>query len=165
LAGDPVQHPSKVQNDPSGLPRSARQRWYTRCESQAGVRRLNATPFFQSCKHDPVPLPRQDSRRRSGGELGAGDELTSDRGGLDLDRFFRDKDLEELTRKTYDNMGLEVRDVLAKSDLYEREGKNQHGFCLAVGREYPYDVRVLVNVRPPTEKSRCGNTKACDAPS
>ncbi len=65
-----------------------------------------------------------------------------------MDRFFRGKDLEELTRKTYDNMGLEVRDVLAKSDLYERAGKNQHGFCLSVGREYPYDVRVLVNVRP-----------------
>jgi peptidyl-dipeptidase A len=65
-----------------------------------------------------------------------------------VDRFFRDKDLEELTRKTYDTMGLEVRDVLARSDLYEREGKNQHGFCLSVGREYPYDVRVLVNVRP-----------------
>jgi peptidyl-dipeptidase A len=45
-------------------------------------------------------------------------------------------------------MGLEVRDVLARSDLYEREGKNQHGFCLSVGREYPYDVRVLANVRP-----------------
>jgi peptidyl-dipeptidase A len=65
-----------------------------------------------------------------------------------VDRYFRDKDLEALTRKTYDNMGLEVRDVLARSDLYEREGKNQHGFCLAVGREYPYDVRILVNVRP-----------------
>lgn len=38
---------------------------------------------------------------------------------VDVDRFFRDKDLEELTRKTYDNMGLEVRDVLVKSDLYE----------------------------------------------
>ncbi len=24
-----------------------------------------------------------------------------------------------------------------------REGKNQHAFCLSVGREYPYDVRVL----------------------
>jgi peptidyl-dipeptidase A len=65
-----------------------------------------------------------------------------------VDRFFQDKDLEELTRKTYDNMGLEVRDVLAKSDLYERAGKNQHGFCLSMGRDYPYDGRVLVNVRP-----------------
>ena len=65
-----------------------------------------------------------------------------------MDLFFRDKDLEALTRKTYDNMGLEVRDVLARSDLYEREGKSQHAFCLGVGREYPYDVRVLANVKP-----------------
>ena len=106
-------------------------------------------PFFQSCKHDPIPLPRQASRGNSGSSSGTrNDQLTSDRNGPDVDRFFRDKDLEELTRKTYDNMGLEVRDVLAKSDLYEREGKNQHGFCLAVGRDYPYDVRVLVNVWP-----------------
>jgi peptidyl-dipeptidase A len=66
---------------------------------------------------------------------------------LDLDRFFRDKDLETLTRKTYDNMGLEVRDVIARSDLYERAGKDQHAFCIRVGRNYPYDVRVLANVR------------------
>jgi peptidyl-dipeptidase A len=106
-------------------------------------------PFFQSCKHDPIPLPRQASRRHSGGEVGADDgDLSLGRDGPNVDRFFQDKDLEELTCKTYDNMGLEVRDVLAKSDLYEREGKNQHGFCLAVGRDYPYDVRVLVNVQP-----------------
>jgi peptidyl-dipeptidase A len=37
---------------------------------------------------------------------------------------------------------------MARSDLYGRAGKNQHAFCLAVGREYPYDVRVLANVRP-----------------
>ncbi len=113
-------------------------------------------PFFQSCKHDPIPLPRQASRGNSGGEVGADNgALTSDQGSdasvaseVDVDRFFQGKNLEELTRKTYDNLGLEVRDVLARSDLYEREGKNQHGFCLSVGREYPYDVRVLVNVRP-----------------
>ncbi len=89
-------------------------------------------PFFQSCKHDAAALP--DTRR------GAAT-------GLDLDRFFRDKDLEALTRRTYDNMGLEVRDVIARSDLYERAGKDQHAFCLRVGRSYPYDVRVLANVR------------------
>ena len=69
-------------------------------------------------------------------------------GGPDPDRHFRDKDLTELTRTTYDGMGLEVRDVLARSDLYERAGKSQHAFCMRVGREYPYDVRVLTNVRP-----------------
>jgi peptidyl-dipeptidase A len=77
-------------------------------------------PFFQSCKHDTIPLPRQASRGNSGGELGTVDGMTLAHAGPDMDRFFRDKDLEELTRKTYDNMGLEVRDVLAKSDLYER---------------------------------------------
>jgi peptidyl-dipeptidase A len=113
-------------------------------------------PFFQSCKHEAASIPREASRRDSGGAPGAGDDALTPDGEpdvstaaqTDLDRFFRDKDLEALTRKTYDNMGLEVRDVLARSDLYERDGKNQHGFCLSVGREYPYDVRVLVNVRP-----------------
>lgn len=58
------------------------------------------------------------------------------------------KDIEALTRQTYDSLGFEVRDVIARSDLYERRGKDQHAFCLRVGREYPYDVRVLANVRP-----------------
>jgi peptidyl-dipeptidase A len=106
-------------------------------------------PFFQSCKEERGAFPRLAAR----GTSGAGDPgpTTSDAGpvaGMDVDSLFREKDLEALTRKTYDNMGLEVRDVLARSDLYERAGKNQHAFCLSVGREYPYDVRVLANVRP-----------------
>jgi peptidyl-dipeptidase A len=68
-------------------------------------------------------------------------------GDLDVDRYFAGKDLTTLTRETYDRLGFEVRDVIAKSDLYERAGKDQHAFCLRVGREYPYDVRVLANVR------------------
>ena len=94
-------------------------------------------PFFQSCKHDAAAFSRGDS----GSEVGAGDEP-------DVDRYFRDKDLVGLTRETYDSLGLDVRDVLARSDLYERAGKDQHAFCLRVGRSYPYDVRVLANVRP-----------------
>ena len=94
-------------------------------------------PFFQSCKHDAAAFLRGDS----GSEVGAGDEP-------DVDRYFRDKDIVGLTRETYASLGLEVRDVLARSDLYERAGKDQHAFCLRVGRSYPYDVRVLANVRP-----------------
>ncbi|MBA2442050.1 MAG: M2 family metallopeptidase [Rubrobacter sp.] len=67
---------------------------------------------------------------------------------VDVDRYFRDRDLEALTRRTYDSLGLDVRGVMARSDLYEREGKSQHAFCLPVGRDYPYDVRVLANLRP-----------------
>jgi peptidyl-dipeptidase A len=112
-------------------------------------------PFFQSCKHDLSVFPRSTPRRDSGGALGEGTtRLMSDEysnasaaPALNVDRFFLDKDLEDLTRSTYDNMGLEVRDVIARSDLYERAGKDQHAFCLRVGRSYPYDVRVLANVR------------------
>ena len=68
-------------------------------------------------------------------------------GSLDVDLFFEGKDLEALTRGTYDALGLDVRGVVAKSDLYARPGKNQHAFCLPVGRDYPYDVRVLANLR------------------
>ena len=68
-------------------------------------------------------------------------------GGLDTDCFFEGLDLEALTRQTYDALGLDVRGVVAKSDLYARPGKNQHAFCLSVGRDYPYDVRVLANLR------------------
>jgi peptidyl-dipeptidase A len=116
----------------------------------------HADPFFQSCKHDLSAFPRQASRRDPGGALRTGNTdlasgWNSDASAtaeLDLDRHFRDKNLEALTRKTYDNLGLEVRDVLARSDLYERAGKDQHAFCIRVGRSYPYDVRVLANVRP-----------------
>jgi peptidyl-dipeptidase A len=110
-------------------------------------------PFFQSCKQDTAALPLSSWGRHPGGAPGAGargqitDDGVSAATDLDLDHFFRDKDLETLTRRTYDNMGLEVRDVLARSDLYERAGKDQHAFCLRVGRSYPYDVRVLANVR------------------
>ena len=68
-------------------------------------------------------------------------------GSLDTDRFFASRDLEALTRETYDALGLDVRGVVARSDLYARPGKNQHAFCLSVGRDYPYDVRVLANLR------------------
>ncbi len=111
-------------------------------------------PFFQSCKQDTAALPFPGSGGHPGGEPGAGnhgqvtDEGTGATTALDPDRFFRGKNLEALTRETYDNMGLEVRDVLARSDLYEREGKSQHAFCMGVGRDYPYDVRVLANVQP-----------------
>ena len=67
---------------------------------------------------------------------------------FDVDRYFADADIEDLTKKTYDALGLDVRGVMSRSDLYERAGKSQHAFCASIGREYPYDVRVLANVQP-----------------
>jgi peptidyl-dipeptidase A len=65
-------------------------------------------------------------------------------GAVDLDPFFAGADLEALTTRTYDGLGLDVRAVLARSDLYARAGKSQHAFCIDIDREG--DVRVLCNV-------------------
>lgn len=67
-------------------------------------------------------------------------------GEADLDRFFTDKNLEELTARFFAAIGLPIEDLLAKADLYEREGKDQHAFCTDIDRKG--DVRVLCNVRP-----------------
>ncbi len=64
---------------------------------------------------------------------------------FNLDPFFEHSDLEAITSATYDAMGWEIQDILKRSDLYERPGKNQHGFCLNMDREG--DIRVLCNVR------------------
>jgi len=64
---------------------------------------------------------------------------------LNLDPFFEHSNLEAITRATYDAMGWDIQDILERSDLYERPGKNQHGFCLDMNREG--DIRVLCNVR------------------
>ncbi|PYS56133.1 MAG: peptidase M3A and M3B thimet/oligopeptidase F [Acidobacteria bacterium] len=62
-----------------------------------------------------------------------------------LDEIFRDSNIEALTQAHYDSIGLDIRDLLARSDLYEREGKSQHAFCLDVDHEG--DIRVLCNIR------------------
>lgn len=63
----------------------------------------------------------------------------------DLDPVFRDADLETITRRFFLGIGLDVSDVLERSDLYERQGKDQHAFCTDIDREG--DVRVLANIR------------------
>jgi peptidyl-dipeptidase A len=65
---------------------------------------------------------------------------------VDLDGWFEDKNVEELTRRYFDAVGFDIRDLLARSDLYEREGKSQHAFCIWMDRRE--DIRVLANVRP-----------------
>jgi peptidyl-dipeptidase A len=67
-------------------------------------------------------------------------------GAIAIDHLFADADLEALTLRTYDGLGLDVRPVLGHSDLYAREGKSQHAFCIDIDRAG--DVRVLCNVEP-----------------
>lgn len=62
-----------------------------------------------------------------------------------LDAIFADTRLEELALATFDGIGLDVRPVLERSDLYERPGKDQHAFCTCVDRRE--DIRILCNVQ------------------
>jgi peptidyl-dipeptidase A len=64
----------------------------------------------------------------------------------DFDALFAGRELEPLSVATYDGLGMDVRDILGRSDLYEREGKDQHAFCTDIDREG--DVRILCNLRP-----------------
>jgi peptidyl-dipeptidase A len=65
-------------------------------------------------------------------------------GGPDLDQEFADKDPEPLAIAACDSIGLDVRAILARSDLYAKPGKNQHAFCMSVQPDGA-DVRVLCN--------------------
>jgi peptidyl-dipeptidase A len=69
-------------------------------------------------------------------------------GGVDLDPVFAGRDPVELTRRTYEGIGLDVQTILDRSDLYPRERKCQHAFCIDLDREG--DVRVLANVESNT---------------
>jgi peptidyl-dipeptidase A len=63
----------------------------------------------------------------------------------DLDLYYKDKDVKELAEKFYAGVGLPVDDILARSDLYDREGKYPHAFSHDVDRRG--DVRVLCNLQ------------------
>jgi len=64
----------------------------------------------------------------------------------DLDAPYAKADIVGMTRDFYAGIGLPVDRVVARSDLYERPGKNPHAFCTDIDREG--DVRVLGNIKP-----------------
>jgi peptidyl-dipeptidase A len=66
-------------------------------------------------------------------------------GGEALDDVFKGRDVEALTKAHYESIGLDIGGLLQQADLYERDGKSQHAFCLDVDREG--DVRVLCNIQ------------------
>ena len=63
----------------------------------------------------------------------------------DLNRHFRERDIVALAAAFYESIGMPVDDVIAGSDLYEKDGKNPHAFCTDIDREG--DIRVLCNVK------------------
>jgi peptidyl-dipeptidase A len=65
-------------------------------------------------------------------------------GGVDLDALFAERDVVALARETFEGIGLDMAPTLRRSDLFPRDGKCQHAFCIDIDRAG--DVRVLANV-------------------
>ena len=64
---------------------------------------------------------------------------------LDLDAYYKNKDVKELASLYFDGIGMPAESILKKSDLYEHEGKNPHGYCTDIDREG--DIRILCNLK------------------
>jgi len=64
---------------------------------------------------------------------------------LDLDLYYRDKDVKKLAEAYYADVGLPVDDILARSDLYDRENKYPHAFSHDLDRKG--NVRILCNLQ------------------
>lgn len=68
----------------------------------------------------------------------------SEYGEVDLDKYFKGKNIEEISRTFFKGIGLPVDDILQSSDLYPRKGKYQHAFCIDIDRLG--DVRIMCNL-------------------
>ena len=63
----------------------------------------------------------------------------------DLDQLVDGVDISGASVSFYERMGIDVKPILARSDMYERPGKNQHAFCIHIDRSG--DIRTLNNVK------------------
>jgi len=64
---------------------------------------------------------------------------------LDLDAYYKGRDIKELARRYYAGVGLPVDDILGRSDLYDRPGKDPHAYGQDIDRHG--DTRVLANLQ------------------
>lgn len=65
---------------------------------------------------------------------------------VDLNKYYENRDIVKITRDYYEAIGLNIDDLLAASDLFEKEGKYQHAYCTDIDRRG--DIRVVCNVKP-----------------
>jgi peptidyl-dipeptidase A len=63
---------------------------------------------------------------------------------VDVDAYYKGKDIVKITADYYKSIGFDIEDLIKKSDLFERPGKEQHAYCTDIDKEG--DVRVLGNV-------------------
>jgi len=64
---------------------------------------------------------------------------------VNLDKYYADKDVKTLASVYFSGIDLPVDSIFARSDLFERKGKNPHAFSTDIDRQG--DVRVLCNLK------------------
>lgn len=63
---------------------------------------------------------------------------------VNLDRYYEHHDVKELAQQFYAGINLPVDDILERSDLSEKPGKNPHAYCTSIDRKE--DIRILANI-------------------
>ena len=66
---------------------------------------------------------------------------------VDLDKYYKDVDIVKTGEKYYASLNMPIDKMVAKSDLFPRENKNQHAYCIDIDRD-KRDIRVLCNIEP-----------------
>jgi peptidyl-dipeptidase A len=64
---------------------------------------------------------------------------------VDLDKYYADQNILELVSKFYSGIGLDANDIIERSDLHEKPGKDQHAYCTDIDRNG--DIRILANIK------------------
>jgi peptidyl-dipeptidase A len=64
---------------------------------------------------------------------------------IDLDKIYSREDILKIAIKYYDSIGLHIKGIISRSDLYEKTGKNQHAYSIDIDRNG--DVRALLNLK------------------
>jgi peptidyl-dipeptidase A len=65
---------------------------------------------------------------------------------VEYDKFFKNVNIETSCRNYFDGINLNIDDIIAASDLYERENKYQHAYCTEIDRDG--DIRIVCNIKP-----------------
>ncbi|MFA6923308.1 MAG: M2 family metallopeptidase [Bacteroidales bacterium] len=68
---------------------------------------------------------------------------------VDLDSIYKNEDIVALAEKFYAGIDLPIDDMVKKSDLFEKPGKNQHAYCTNIDKKG--DIRVVCNIKPNVE--------------
>lgn len=64
---------------------------------------------------------------------------------IDIDKYFENKNISKITQDYFNGINLNIDDLIANSDLYEKDGKYQHAYCTDIDRNG--DIRVLCNIK------------------